>query len=259
MQEVQELAKQGVREITLLGQNVNAYRSQFADGNPCEFATLLTEVATIDGIDRLRFTTSHPVEMTDEIMQCFATIPQLANQLHLPVQSGSDRILNLMKRGYTALEYKHIIRRLRKINPQLQLSSDFIVGFPGETEEDFMQTYRLVEEIKFSRSFSFIYSARPGTPAAAIADDVPLQVKKERLYRLQELLSKQTEEAEKQLVGSTQSILVERLSRKDDNDVAGRTSDNIVVNFAGEADLIGQFADVKISARYTNSLRGILQ
>lgn len=258
MKELNALSKQGVREVTLLGQNVNAYLSEFADGSPCEFSTLLTEVAAIEHIDRLRFTTSHPLEMTNDIIECFAHIPQLANQLHLPVQSGSDRILNRMKRGYTAVEYKHIIRRLRKINPSIHISSDFIVGFPGETEEDFMKTYRLVEEVKFSRSFSFIYSARPGTPAAEIEDDIPLQVKKERLYRLQALLEKQTTEAERQLIGTTQKVLVERLSRKDTNEVAGRTSNNIVVNFKAEADRIGQFVNVKITHRYTNSLRGVV-
>lgn len=255
--EVNDLAKQGVREVTLLGQNVNAYLSEFDDNSPCDFATLLTEVAAITHIDRLRFTTSHPLEMTDSIIQCFAHIPQLANQLHLPVQSGSDKILNHMKRGYTALEYKNIIRRLRKIKPDIHLSSDFIIGFPGETEEDFMKTYHLVEEIKFSRSFSFIYSARPGTPAASLPDNVPLEVKKERLYRLQALLSQQTKESEKQLVGTTQRVLVERLSRKDDQDVAGRACNNVVVNFAGDPDLIGQFVDVKITDQYTNSLRGV--
>jgi tRNA-2-methylthio-N6-dimethylallyladenosine synthase len=258
MEEVRELSRQGVREVTLLGQNVNAYIAEFEDGSPCDFSTLLTEVATIEHIDRLRFTTSHPMEMTNDIIQCFQSIPQLANQLHLPVQSGSDSILNRMKRGYTALEYKNIIRRLREIKPDIHLSSDFIVGFPGETEEDFMQTYRLVEEVKFSRSFSFIYSARPGTPASALPDDVPLETKKQRLYRLQELLAQQTEEIENQLVGTTQAVLIERLSRKSDNQVAGRADNNVVVNFSADTDLIGQFVEVKITERLTNSFRGVL-
>ncbi len=258
IEEVQIFADQGVREVTLLGQNVNAYRGASDDGTEIDLAALIDCVAAIEGIDRIRFTTSHPMEMTQSLIDVFAQVPELVSHLHLPVQSGSDRILQLMKRGHTALEYKNIIRRLRKARADIQLSSDFIIGFPGETEEDFQQTMALIEQVQYDRAFSFIYSARPGTPAADMADDVPLSVKKQRLYAMQALLNEQANAVAQSMLGTQQWVLVERLSRNDINDVAGRTQNNIVVNFSGNPELIGTFVAVEITSVFRNSLRGRL-
>ncbi len=256
--EVVKLAGQGVREINLLGQNVNAFRGPMPDGRIADLATLIYYVAAIDGVERIRFTTSHPVEFTDSLVQAYAEVPKLANFLHLPVQSGSDRILARMKRGHTALEYKQKIRRLREARPGISISSDFIVGFPGETEADFAQTMRLVEEIGFDQSFSFIYSARPGTPAGSYADDTPLAVKKERLARLQERINRQALEISRAMVGTTQRILVEKPSKKDPRQMSGRTENMRWVNFDGDAALIGRFVDVVVTEALPNSLRGRL-
>ena len=256
--EVAQLAEQGVREVNLLGQNVNAYRGEMADGETADLALLIHYVAAIDGIERIRFTTSHPVEFSDSLIEAFAEVPQLVSHLHLPVQSGSDRILALMKRGHTVLEYKSKIRRLREARPDLSLSSDFIVGFPGETDADFEATMRLIEEIGFDHSFSFIYSARPGTPAASMPDDVSLEVKKARLARLQARINEQAMAISEAMVGSEQTILVERRSRKDPGQMAGRTENNRVVNFPGDEGLIGRFVTVRITEALPNSLRGEL-
>ena len=254
--EVAQLAAQGVREVNLLGQNVNAYRGRMHDGEIADLALLIHYVAAIDGIDRIRFTTSHPVEFSDSLIQAFAEVPELVSHLHLPVQSGSDRILAAMKRGHTALEYKQKIRRLREARPGISLSSDFIVGFPGETDEDFEATMKLIEDIGFDASFSFIYSRRPGTPAASLPDDVPLEVKKARLQRLQDRITEMATAISASMVGSVQSVLVERPSRKDSSQLAGRTENNRVVNFDGHPRLIGRFVDVRITEALPNSLRG---
>jgi tRNA-2-methylthio-N6-dimethylallyladenosine synthase len=256
--EVAALAEQGVREVNLLGQNVNAYRGLMHDGEIADLALLIHYVAAIEGIDRIRFTTSHPVEFSDSLIQAFAEVPELVSHLHLPVQSGSDRILALMKRGHTALEYKSKIRRLREARPGISLSSDFIIGFPGETEADFEATMKLIDDIGFDHSFSFIYSARPGTPAASLPDDVPLAVKKERLARLQARILEQANTISASMVGSEQVILVERPSRKNPGEMAGRTENNRVVNFPGSKDLIGEFVSVRITEALPNSLRGEL-
>lgn len=258
MAEIRSLAQQGVREVNLLGQNVNAYRGVMADGEIADLSILMHAVRNIDGIDRIRYTTSHPNEMTPNIINAFAEIPELVSHLHLPIQSGSDRILALMKRNHLALEYKSIIRRVREHRPHLSLSGDFIIGFPGETDEDFRATMKLVEDLKYDRSFSFIYSPRPGTPAAGLPDDVPMEVKKQRLYELQQLLNEQTLAYSEAMIGTTQRVLVERLSRKSTNEVAGRTENNRVVNFVGDLDMIGTFVDVKITEALSNSLRGEL-
>jgi len=257
--EVAQLAAQGVREVNLLGQNVNAYRGVTHDGESADLGLLINYVAAIDGIDRIRFTTSHPVEMSESIIQAFAEVPELVGHLHLPVQSGSDRILAAMKRGHTALEYKSKIRRLREARPGLSMSSDFIIGFPGETDADFEATMNLIADIGFDHSFSFVYSARPGTPAAGLVDNVPMSVKKERLAILQARINQKAAEISREMIGTTQKILVERLSKKDKSQIAGRTENNRVVNFSGSADLIGQFVDVKITEALPNSLRGVLQ
>jgi len=254
--EVAQLAAQGVREVNLLGQNVNAYRGATHDGDIADLGLLINYVAAIDGIDRIRFTTSHPVEMSDNIIQAFTEVPELVSHLHLPVQSGSDRILAAMKRGHTTLEYKSKIRKLRRARPGLSMSSDFIIGFPGETDADFEATMNLITDIGFDHSFSFIYSARPGTPAAGVADDVPIKAKKERLNILQARISQMAGDISREMIGSTQRILVERLSKKDDKQVAGRTENNRVVNVDGTASLIGQFVNVKITEALPNSLRG---
>ena len=254
--EVVQLAEQGVREVNLLGQNVNAYRGPMHDGSIADLATLIYYVAAIDGIERIRFTTSHPVEFTDSLVQAYAEVPKLANYLHLPVQHGSDRILSLMKRGHTALEYKQKIRRLREARPDISLSSDFIVGFPGETDRDFEATMNLIADIGFDQSFSFIYSARPGTPAASLPDDTPLDVKKQRLQLLQARINQQALDISQSMVGTTQRVLVEKTSKKSSNQVAGRTENNRWVNFDGEPALIGQFVDVIITEALPNSLRG---
>jgi len=249
------LAQQNVKEINLLGQNVNSYDGKLHDGGRADLALLIHYVAGIDGIERIRFTTSHPVEFSASLIEAFGEIPKLANYVHLPVQSGSDRVLAMMKRGHTVLEYKQKIRRLREQRPGISLSSDFIVGFPGETERDFEATLELIEEMNFDQSFSFIYSARPGTPAASLPDDTPMDVKKARLSRLQTLINKQALVISKGMVGSVERILVEGYSKKDPRQLAGRTENNRVVNFDGPARLIGQFVDVKITEALSNSLR----
>ena len=252
------LAEQGVREINLLGQNVNAYRGPMHDGQVADLATLIYYVAAIDSVERIRFTTSHPVEFTDSLIQAYAEVPKLANYLHLPVQHGSDRILAAMKRGHTALEYKQKIRKLRAARPDISLSSDFIVGFPGETDSDFEKLMDLIAEIGFDQSFSFIYSARPGTPAASLADDTPLDVKKERLRILQSRINQQAYEISQAMVGTTQRVLVEKPSKKDASQVAGKTENMRWVNFDADPSVIGQFVDVVITEALPNSLRGRL-
>jgi tRNA-2-methylthio-N6-dimethylallyladenosine synthase len=256
--EVASLAGQGVREVNLLGQNVNAYRGEMDDGDVADLALLIHYVAAIDGIDRIRYTTSHPVEFSDNLIDAYATVPELVNHLHLPVQSGSDRILSMMKRGHSAIEYKHKISKLRKIRPDISLSSDFIIGFPGETDADFNATMKLIDDIGFDTSFSFIYSARPGTPAAFMPDDVDIETKKQRLQQLQEKLLNQSNQISRKMVGSNQRILVEGYSRKSDRELAGRTENNRVVNFVGPDSLIGQFARVDITQALNNSLKGTL-
>jgi tRNA-2-methylthio-N6-dimethylallyladenosine synthase len=258
IKEIVSLAKQGVREVNLLGQNVNAYRGPMFDGQIADLATLIYYVAAVDGIDRIRFTTSHPVEFTDSLIQAFAEVPQLANYLHLPVQNGSDRILARMKRGHTIIEYKQKIRKLREARPDISISSDFIVGFPGETDADFEATMKLIADIGFDQSFSFIYSARPGTPAANYADDTPMDVKKKRLHILQARINSQAMEISRAMVGTTQSVLVERPSKKNPAQFAGRTENMRWVNFDGDAAYLGQFVDVTITEALPNSLRGRL-
>lgn len=257
--EIAQLASQGVREVNLLGQNVNAYRGATYDGDICSFAELLRLVAAIDGIDRIRFTTSHPIEFTDDIIDVYRDTPELVSFLHLPVQSGSDRILTMMKRAHTALEYKAIIRKLRQARPDIQISSDFIIGFPGETQQDFEQTLKLVADIHFDTSYSFIYSPRPGTPAADLPYDVSDEEKKQRLHILQQRITQQAMEISREMVGSVQRILVEGTSRKSAVELAGRTENNRVVNFEGTPEMIGKFVDVEIVDVYASSLRGILQ
>ncbi|HDI3206831.1 TPA: tRNA (N6-isopentenyl adenosine(37)-C2)-methylthiotransferase MiaB [Vibrio cholerae] len=256
--EIAQLAEQGVREVNLLGQNVNAYRGATHDGAICSFAELLRLVATIDGIDRIRFTTSHPLEFTDDIIAVYEDTPELVSFLHLPVQSGSDRILTMMKRPHTAIEYKSIIRKLRKARPDIQISSDFIVGFPGETDKDFQDTMKLIRDVDFDMSFSFIFSPRPGTPAADYPCDLSEEVKKERLYELQQQINSQAMRYSRLMLGTEQRILVEGPSKKDLMELRGRTENNRVVNFEGSPDLIGQFVDVKIVDVFPNSLRGEL-
>ncbi len=256
--EAVNLATQGVREINLLGQNVNAYLGPMHDGQLADLATLIYYIAAIDGIDRIRFTTSHPREFTDSLIQAYAEIPILANYLHLPVQHGADRILSRMKRGHTALEYKQKIRKLREVRPDISISSDFIVGFPGETDNDFEATMQLIADVAFDQSFSFIYSARPGTPAAGFADATPMSVKKERLNILQTRIRQQAMEISYAMVGSVQSVLVEKPSKKDSRQLAGRTENMRWVNFDGESSWIGQFVDILITEALPNSLRGRL-
>jgi tRNA-2-methylthio-N6-dimethylallyladenosine synthase len=257
--EVADLADQGVREVTLLGQNVNAYRGAMGAGATADFALLLEYVHEIPGIERIRYTTSHPKEFTPRLIDAYARLPKLVSHVHLPVQAGSDRVLAAMKRGYTALEYKSIVRRLRAVRPQISVSSDFIVGFPGETEEDFAKTLKLIDEVGFDTSFSFVYSRRPGTPAADLPDDTPHEVKLERLQRLQALLNQHAARISAAMVGSTQRILVEGPSRKDARELMGRTENNRIVNFAGGPHaqrLIGQLIDVRITQALPHSLRG---
>ncbi len=256
--EVAELAQQGVREITLLGQNVNAYRGLTDDAETADFALLLDYVAEIPGIERIRYTTSHPREFTQRLIDAYAGIPKLVSHVHLPVQSGSDRVLAAMKRGYTVLEYKSIIRRLRRARPGISISSDFIIGFPGETDADFEATMKLAEDVGFDASFSFIYSPRPGTPAADLPDDTPHRVKLERLQRLQATIDIQAQAISNAMVGSRQRVLVTGSSRKDANELSGRTDNNRVVNFAAAQELAGRFADVVITAALPHSLRGEL-
>ncbi len=259
--EVVSLAEQGVREVNLLGQNVNGYRGQMeneenGEEEICDLALLISVVAAIDGIERIRFTTSHPIEFGDRLIQAYAEVPELASYLHLPVQSGSDRILAAMKRGHTAIEYKSKLRQLKQARPGISLSSDFIIGFPGETDADFDQTMSLIKDIGFDQSFSFIYSARPGTPAASLEDTTPADVKKQRLAFLQKTINEQARAISESMVGSVQRILVERPSTRDENELAGRTENNRVVNFSGDAGLIGKFVDVTVTEAMPNSLRG---
>ncbi|EIC29189.1 MULTISPECIES: tRNA (N6-isopentenyl adenosine(37)-C2)-methylthiotransferase MiaB [Methylomicrobium] len=254
--EIAALAKQGVREVNLLGQNVNAYRGRMEDGDIADFALLLHHVAAIEGIGRIRFTTSHPVEFTDSLIEAYAEIPALVDHLHLPVQSGSDRILKMMKRGHTCADYIEKIRKLREVRPNLYLSSDFIIGFPGETEQDFEDTLALVDEIGFDLSFSFIYSPRPGTPAAELPDDVPLEVKKQRLERFQNRIHENAARFAEKMVHTVQTVLVEAKSKKNPLHMQGRTENNRVVNFAAHPRLAGQFVDVLITEALPNSLRG---
>jgi len=260
--EIADLADQGVREVTLLGQNVNAYRGRMGDtGEIADFALLLEYVHEIPGIERIRYTTSHPKEMTARMADAYARLPKLVSFLHLPVQSGSDRVLAAMKRGYTALEFKSVVRRLRAARPALTLSSDFIVGFPGETEDDFAKTMKLIEDVGFDTSFSFVYSRRPGTPAADLADDTPQDVKLARLQRLQALVNEQAAAIARAMVGTTQRILVEGPSRRNADELMGRTENNRIVNFAvpaGAASLAGRMVDVVVTEAYPNSLRGRL-
>lgn len=256
--EIATLAQQGVKEINLLGQNVNAYLGELGDGTVADFATLLRVVHEIPGIERIRFTTSHPREFSDAIIECYRDLPKLVSHLHLPVQSGSDRVLAAMKRGYTALEYKSIVRKLRAIRPDLCLSSDFIVGFPGETEREFEQTLKLVKDVAFDLSFVFIYSPRPGTPAANLPDDTPYEEKVRRLEALNEVIEAETARINQTMVGTIQRCLVEGISKKDPNQLQARTANNRVVNFTGTPDLIHQMVELKILEAYTFSLRGEL-
>ncbi len=258
VEEVFELASQGVREVNLLGQNVNAYRGKTHKNQIADLAELISLVAEIDGIDRIRFTTSHPVEFSDNLIDVYAEVPELVSHLHLPVQSGSDRILAMMKRGHTILEYKSKIRRLKRVRPDICMSSDFIIGFPGETDADFEQTMNLIADINFDLSFSFIYSQRPGTPAAELPDDVPMEIKKKRLAILQDRINQQAQKIARDMVGTVQKVLVEGPSKKDIMELKGRTENNRAVNFAGPHTLIGDFVNVEITEVFANSLRGKL-
>ena len=257
--EIAELAMQGVKEVTLLGQNVNAYRGRMPEGGDADLATLIEYVAEIPGIERIRYTTSHPREFTQRLIEAHARIPKLANHVHLPVQAGSDRVLAAMKRGYTVLEYKSIVRRLRKARADISISSDFIVGFPGETAADFDATLRLIDEAGFDASFSFIYSRRPGTPAAELPDDTPHEMKLERLQRLQAKIELQARAISERMVGTSQRVLVDGNARKDATELCGRTSNNRVVNFPGPSQLRGQIANVLVTGALPHSLRGRLQ
>ncbi|WP_250628446.1 tRNA (N6-isopentenyl adenosine(37)-C2)-methylthiotransferase MiaB [Pinirhizobacter soli] len=254
--EVAQLAAQGVREVNLLGQNVNAYRGPTFDGGEADLAVLIHAIAGIEGIGRIRFTTSHPLEFSDSLIEAYASVPQLANYLHLPVQAGSDRILSAMKRGYTAIEFKQKIRKLRAVRPDICVSSDFIVGFPGETDDDFEKTMKLISDVGFDQSFSFIFSSRPGTPAANLADDTPMDVKRARLTRLQAAVTANANRINQAMVGTVQRVLVEKPSRKSPREMTGRTENMRYVNFPGDARMIGQFVDVTVTEAMSNSLRG---
>ena len=254
--EIAILVDQGIKEITLLGQNVNAYRDEMDDGNFADFALLLEYIHELPGIERIRYTTSHPKEFTTRLIEAYTKLPKLVNHLHLPVQSGSDRVLAAMKRGYSVLEYKSIIRRLRSVRPEISLSSDFIIGFPGETKTDFDATMNLVEEMNFDESFSFIYSPRPGTPAADLPDDTPHAIKLERLHCLQAKINQQAQAISQKMVGTTQRVLMEGASKKNAREFCGRTDNNRVVNFPGDTSLIGCFINVKITEARPHSLRG---
>jgi tRNA-2-methylthio-N6-dimethylallyladenosine synthase len=257
--EISVLAEQGVREVNLLGQNVNAYRGDMPDGSVCDFAELIPFVASIDGIERIRYTTSHPVEFSDALIDVYSQVPELVSHLHLPVQSGSDRILMAMKRGHTAIEYKSKIRRLRKIRPEMSISSDFIIGFPNETDDDFAATMKLIDDVGFDTSFSFIYSARPGTPAADLTDNIDEQTKKKRLSILQNRILQQAAEISRRMVGTEQQLLVSGVSKKDPGQLQGRTENNRVVNFRTmDHSLIGEFVSARITEALPNSLRGEL-
>ncbi len=254
--EIAALTQRGVREVTLLGQNVNAYQGATDDDDTADLALLIETLADMPGIERIRYTTSHPREMTQRLIDVYRSVPKLVSHLHLPVQSGSDRILAAMKRGYTVLEFKSLVKKLKAARPDLSLSSDFIIGFPGETAEDFEKTMRLVEELNFDNSFSFVYSPRPGTPAAEMADDTPAELKIQRLMRLQKTIEAQALKISQAMVGTVQRVLVEGHARKDASELAGRTDNNRVVNFAGAARLVGHFVDVTITAALPHSLRG---
>lgn len=257
LKEIQHLADMGVREVNLLGQNVNAYQGVGADGDTLDLADLIRLIRDIDGIDRIRYTTSHPVEFSDALIQVYEEVPELVSHLHLPVQSGSDRILAMMKRNHMVLEYKSKLRKLKRIRPDISFSSDFIIGFPGETDRDFEDTMDLIHDIGFDMSFSFIYSARPGTPAADLPDDVEMDVKKQRLAILQQRINQNAQDISRKMVGSTQRILVDGFSKKDPGQLKGRTENNRVVNFqCDDTDLIGKFVDVTIAQAYSNSLLG---
>ncbi|OIR16050.1 tRNA-2-methylthio-N(6)-dimethylallyladenosine synthase [mine drainage metagenome] len=258
MREVESLTAQGVGEITLLGQNVNAYQGETEDGDTVDFAFLVQAVAALPSVQRLRYTTSHPREMSNRLIDLYATTPKLAGHLHLPVQSGSDRVLSAMKRGYTALEYKSIVRRLRAARPDISITSDFIIGFPGETEADFEATMKLVDEIGFDASFSFIFSPRPGTPAAEMADETPYETKLDRLHRLQARVHEMEQQVSAAMGGSVQRVLVENISRKNERELAGRTENNRVVNFAGSPGMLGRYVDVRILPGTLHTLRGEL-
>ncbi|MEO8333147.1 MAG: tRNA (N6-isopentenyl adenosine(37)-C2)-methylthiotransferase MiaB [Gallionella sp.] len=258
MRDVEELVAQGVKEVTLLGQNVNAYRGSGDDGDTVDFAYLLQAIAALDGIERLRYTTSHPREMTQRLIDLYATTPKLVSHLHLPVQSGSDRILAAMKRGHTVLEYKSIIRRVRAVRPDICITSDFIVGFPGETEQDFEATMELIDAVGFDNSFSYLYSPRPGTPAAELRDDTPHEVKAARLKRLQDRVAEHEAGVALGMLGTMQRVLVEGISKKDGSELAARTDNNRIVNFSGAAGMIGRFAKVKITQVVRHTLRGEL-
>ncbi len=258
MREVDSLTGQGVSEITLLGQNVNAYQGETEDGDTADFAFLVQAVAAVPGVQRLRYTTSHPREMSQRLIDLYATTPKLAGHLHLPVQSGSDRILAAMKRGYTALEYKSVVRKLRAARPDISITSDFIVGFPGETDADFEATMKLIDEVRFDASFSFIFSARPGTPAAEMADDTPYETKLARLHRLQSRIAELEREVSDAMAGSVQRVVVENISRKNTLELAGRTENNRVVNFVGSPGMLGRYVDVRILSGTMHTLRGEL-
>ena len=254
--EIAQLADKGVREINLLGQNVNAYRGPYGEGEVADLGLLIRTMAEIDGVGRIRFTTSHPLEFSDSLIEAYRDVPQLANYLHLPVQAGSDRILSAMKRGYTTLEFKQKIRKLRAVRPDISISSDFIVGFPGETDADFDKTMKLIEDVGFDQSYSFVYSRRPGTPAADLEDDTPDAVKNERLARLQTAINANSTRISQTMLGSVQRVLVERHSTRDSAELTGRTENMRYVNFPGNARLIGHFVDVEITEVMANSLRG---
>ena len=258
LREVEKLTAQGVSEITLIGQNVNAYLGATPDGDTVDFAYLVQAVAAMPSVQRLRFTTSHPREMTQRLIDLYATTPKLASHLHLPVQSGSDRILAAMKRGYTALEYKSVVRRLRAVRPDISITSDFIIGFPGETEADFEATMKLINEVGFDASFSFLFSPRPGTPAAEMQDDTPYETKMARLHRLQERIAALGQQVSDSMAGSVQRVLVENISRKSELELAGRTENNRVVNFAGSPGMLGRYVDVRIASGTLHTLRGEL-
>lgn len=254
--EVAGLAMQGIKEITLLGQNVNAYLGKMDDGEIADFALLLEYIHEIPGIERIRYTTSHPREFTSRLIEAYAKLPKVVSHLHLPVQSGADRVLAAMKRGYSALEYKSIIRKVRAVRPDISISSDFIIGFPGETDADFEATMKLVEDVNFDESFSFIYSPRPGTPAADLPDDTPHETKLARLYRLQEKIAQQAQAISQGMVGTSQRVLVEGPSKKNLDEFCGRTDNNRVVNFAAAPELVGHFINIRITAALSHSLRG---
>ncbi len=256
--EVETLAAQGVREVTLLGQNVNAYAGGMEDGSVADLATLIHFVAAVPGVERIRFTTSHPLEFNDSLIEAYASVPKLNNLLHLPVQSGSDRVLAAMKRGHTALEYKQKLRKLRAVRPGISITTDIIVGFPGETDEDFLATMNLIADVGFDQSFSFIYSRRPGTPAASFPDEVPADVKQQRLELVQQRLNIQSRDISQRMVGSRQRVLVERPAKRNRSELAGRTDNNRWVNFDGPSELINRFTDVIITEARPNSLRGRL-